>query len=56
MKTWPIMLKDELSWMSGPNTFVLRRKNMEWLSLVVALTQDRKALVVAMGNGAVRPC
>ncbi len=48
LKTWLSMLKEDLTRMSGPKIYRLRRWNWEWLSLGIPCTQNRQARTAAL--------
>ncbi len=61
-KTWMTTLKEDLARLSGPDVYDLRRWNRDWMTIRIALAQDRRAwaavvrdAVVAMDAGATAP-
>ncbi len=47
MKTWLSRMREDLTQLSSPNVYGLRRRNREWLWLRITWTQDRQAWAAA---------
>ncbi len=59
LEVWITTLKEDLSRLSGPDVFGLRRWNRDWMTIKMAGAQDRRAAVrdavVAMDPCATAP-